>query len=38
MSFEHFHPALLAPFLALPQGDKVQAECQSTFPRTLARP
>ena len=22
-----YHPDLLAPFLALPQGDKIQAEC-----------
>ena len=27
---QQYHPELLAPFLALPQGDKVQAECEST--------
>lgn len=24
-----YHPELLAPYLALPQGEKVQAECMS---------
>lgn len=24
---QHYRPDLLAPYLALPQGDKVQAEC-----------
>jgi hypothetical protein len=23
-----YHPDLLAPYLALPQGDKIQAECE----------
>src|SRR4051812_11529415 len=41
-----FNPDLLAPYLALPQGDKVQAECSSfllpsynpnSFPTSLAR-
>ena len=36
---QHYHPELLAPFLALPQGDKIQAECKCTArlnPRSLA--
>jgi hypothetical protein len=34
----HYHPDLLAPFLALPQGDSIQAECtycSAVFPRIL---
>jgi glutamine synthetase len=27
-----YHNDLLAPFLALPQGDKVQAECELAVP------
>ena len=31
MASYQYNNALLAPFLALPQGDKVQAECTSIF-------
>ena len=29
---EVYHNDLLAPYLALPQGEKVQAECKVTLP------